>query len=68
MRVDVVLESLDAKKAFYYVCFEYIEKTQKKYGFGPKFLCGSHYFIYFDFREIYCPFHQFHFLSIKKRP
>ena len=37
-QVDAVLISLDAKKAFDSVDHRYIEKTLKRYGFGPKFI------------------------------
>ena len=37
-KVDAVLVSLDAKKAFDSVDHGYIERTLRKYGFGPKFI------------------------------
>ena len=37
-KVDAVLVSLDAKKAFDSVDHGYIERMLKKYGFGPNFI------------------------------
>ena len=37
-KVDAVLVSLDAKKAFDSVDHGYIERTLRKYGFGPNFI------------------------------